>query len=162
MAPIVGYFGGKFMPMHKGHLHCLDAAAKECDIVYLVLFIGGPQERQINARMNEEWLSIESRRNQIIKAASFYKNVVPVVVDVSSTVDENGIEDWEAQTPLVREKILLPITYIYGSEPGYSDYYKRNFPEAKIRLVDPARLDIPISATAIRNMTAAERKMWMV
>ena len=27
----VGMYGGKFMPMHKGHLKCLDMAARECE-----------------------------------------------------------------------------------------------------------------------------------
>ncbi|MBR6914254.1 MAG: adenylyltransferase/cytidyltransferase family protein, partial [Treponema sp.] len=26
-----GFFGGKFMPFHKGHLHCIEVAAKICD-----------------------------------------------------------------------------------------------------------------------------------
>ena len=43
----VGMYGGKFMPMHKGHLKCLDMAARECEQVYLILFYGGDQEKLI-------------------------------------------------------------------------------------------------------------------
>ena len=39
-----GMYGGKFMPMHAGHMHCLRVASKMCDKVYLILFFGGNQE----------------------------------------------------------------------------------------------------------------------
>lgn len=162
MAPTVGYFGGKFMPMHKGHLHCLKVAASECDLVYLVLFIGGPQEQHIITTMHDEWLTPTARRNQIIRAAQMFTNVVPTIVDISSTVNSDGTENWAAQTPLVREQLLLPITYIYGSETLYVPYYKANFPEAEVRLVDPERNSVPISATRLRSMSEQERKEWMV
>ena len=162
MAPVVGYFGGKFMPMHKGHLHCLNVAASECDLVYLVLFIGGPQEQHIITEMHEEWLTPTYRIRQIIRAAQMHKNVVPVTVDISSTVRPDGTEDWSMQTPLVRKQLLLPVTYIYGSETLYVPYYKANFPEAEVRLVDPERNSVPISATKLRSMSEQERKEWMV
>jgi len=47
----VGMYGGKFMPMHKGHLKCLDMAARECELVHLIMFIGGDQEEQIDKAM---------------------------------------------------------------------------------------------------------------
>ena len=162
MAPIVGYFGGKFMPMHQGHMHCLRQAASECDLVYLVLFVGGPQEQHIITEMHEEWLTPTARRRQIIRAAQRFKNVVPVIVDISSTVRPDGTEDWSLQTPLVREQLLLPVNYIYGSEMRYVPYYKANFPEAEIRLVDTERNTVPISATMLRNMTDKQREEWMV
>ena len=43
----IGMYGGKFMPFHIGHLHCIEEAAKQCDTLYVLIFHGGDQELQI-------------------------------------------------------------------------------------------------------------------
>ena len=35
---VYGFFGGKFLPMHRGHLYCIDTAAQQCDHVTVLLF----------------------------------------------------------------------------------------------------------------------------
>ena len=40
----VGMYGGKFMPFHKGHLHCVEVASSMCDKLYVILFHGSDQE----------------------------------------------------------------------------------------------------------------------
>ena len=33
----VGMYGGKFMPLHKGHNYCIKTACSECNKVYVIL-----------------------------------------------------------------------------------------------------------------------------
>ena len=53
MGKIHGFYGGKFMPMHKGHLYCIDTAARMCDDVVVIMFINGDYDG-INEIKNEK------------------------------------------------------------------------------------------------------------
>lgn len=158
----VGMYGGKFMPMHKGHLKCLDVAARECELVHLIMFIGGDQEEQIGKTMpGDKDLDPINRLRQCFRAASQYDNVLVDVIDVTNCKLPNGSEDWDAETPLVLAR-CGHLDAVYGSEPSYTDYFARAYPDAVYCCLDPDRKELNISATMVRNMNKEERKEWMV
>ena len=72
---IVGFYGGKFLPMHKGHLYCIDAAARQCDKVVVIMFINGEDETLIRKTRNDPELEVSSRIAQLEKVCSLYDNV---------------------------------------------------------------------------------------
>lgn len=157
-----GYYGGKFFPMHRGHLHCIETMSKMCDIGFIIIFTNGPDERNyFNSHPPNSYLSIESRIAQVEKVCRMFPNLQYRIIDCSNLQNSDGTEDWDAETPLVR-KFLPHIDYVFSSEPAYDEYFKRAFPEAKHILVDTKRETIPISATKIREMNEEERKKWMV
>lgn len=155
-----GMYGGKFMPFHRGHLHCLQVAAAECDTVYLILFYNGNQEEDILAIDNREFLTVESRKEKVLEVASQYDNVVPVFIDVGDCRYEDGTEDWDAETPLVL-MAAGHLDAVYGSEPSYAPYFERAYPGAIYRCLDPERKEFNISATMIRN-DENKYKEWIV
>lgn len=157
----VGMYGGKFMPMHIGHLYCVRKASEECEKVYLIMFYGGAQETEIHKENNGYYLSVEAREHQLKRVADLFPNVVPVLIDVSKCRLPNGEEDWDAETPLV-ENACGHLDAVYGSEPSYAAYFARAYPDAEYRMVDADRSAIPISATQLRNMRFKERLKWMV
>lgn len=157
-----GMYGGKFMPMHKGHLKCLKVAAAECETVHLILFYGGIQEEEIiKNNPDDEDLWVLPRILQVINAALKFDNVVPHLIDVSKCKLPDGSEDWDAETPLVN-KACGHLDAVYGSEPSYAAYFARAYPDAIYRCLDPERKEINISATMVRKMNKDERKEWMV
>ena len=158
----LGMYGGKFMPMHIGHYHCLETAAKECNKVFCILFYGGIQEQEIHKSMKDRYLSLDSRIRQLYRVAGNFDNVVPVVLDISSTVNDDGTEDWDAQTPMVVEAMGRVPDAVYGSEPSYAAYFERAYPGVTYRILDPERKEIHISATDLRSMPWEKRKNWMV
>ena len=159
----VGMYGGKFMPFHKGHRYCVDFATKECDKVYVILFYGGSDEIEILKNNKEDYLSVEIRKEKVKKLVADYPNAIPVFIDVSNCRLEDGSEDWDAETPLVRNVLGNRLDAVYSSEESYGEYFKRAYPEAIHRLVDVKRIHYPISGTKIRNMKRKEeRDLWMV
>lgn len=159
----LGFFGGKFIPFHKGHLYCTDIMAKECEKAYLILFIGGEAELEILKRSKDERLLPDSRWKVVKSIASFYENVEPAIIDITNVKLEDGTEDWDGETPLVREVCGNKIDAVYSSERSYGEYFSRAYPEAVHRLVDPPREVYPISATKIRNMkNEKEIEEWIV
>ena len=159
----VGMYGGKFLPLHKGHGYCIDFAADECEIIYVILFFGGADEEKIRCNFPYEWLSPGERMHHICRTAEKYSNVVPAEIDISSLRTPEGREDWDAETPLVRKICGERLDAVYSSEESYSEYFSRAYPEAVHRLVDVRRVHFPISGTRIRSMFSdEERGKWMI
>ena len=158
-----GMYGGKFLPLHKGHNYCIETATKECERVYVILFFGGADEEKVLKNNKEEYLSVEERRKHVINICKNYDNAIPTFIDVSKLRLPDGSEDWDAETPLVRDVVGPKLDAVYSSEPSYEPYFNRAYPEATHRVVDYKRIHYPISGTKIRNMKKEkERELWLV
>lgn len=159
-----GMYGGKFLPFHKGHLHCMQKAAEMCETLYLIMFVGGALENtameKIHGDEDTSYLTVESRRERIAEIVKEYPNVKFVVIDVSSTIRSDGFEDWDLQTPMVIEA-CGKLDAVFGSEPSYADYFSRAYPEAEYVLIDVDRNECPISGTKVREMNPEERAKWI-
>lgn len=162
----IGMYGGKFLPFHQGHRFCVETAASECETVYVILFYGGADEEIIQKEHPETWLSVEERirqMNRICEDAGKYAEVIPSLIDISGLRLPDGSEDWEAETPLVRDLLGDQLDAVYSSEVSYGEYFSHAYPEAVHRLVDVKRIHYPISGTEIRKMKSAEdRAKWII
>ena len=151
------------MPFHKGHKYCIDVASSECEKVYVIIFYGGDDELRILKENHEKYLSLEDRIKHLKKLLKNYDNTELVLVDVSKCKYPDGTEDWDAETPLVRQVVGDKLDAAYSSEISYDPYYKKAFPECEHRIVDYKRIHYPISGTKIRNMKSIkERNLWII
>lgn len=159
----VGMYGGKFMPFHKGHMHCVEIAASQCEKLYVLLFHGGDQEIEILKNMpDKDWLTVESRESHIREACKKLKNVEVKLIDTTECKFPDGTENWDMETELVLNA-CGELDAVYGSEPEYADYFKRAYPKATYVIVDQDRSKFPVSGTMIRNMEdEEERKKWII
>ena len=147
---IYGFFGGKFLPLHRGHLYCIDTASRQCDYVTVIMFTGGDDELRICREQDDEILGVDFR----IKQLDLHNSDFPLYMEYPLLMYN-----------LVNECINGGIIsdYVYSSEPSYGEYFARAYPEAEHVIVDAQRVHYPISGTLIRAMKEIkERKKWMV
>ena len=123
MNGVIGFYGGKFLPMHKGHLYCIDTATKQCDRVVVIMFINGDDELRVLKTNHDKLLSVSARTEQAKRVCSLYDNVEFHIIDVMYLKNPDGTEDWDAETPLVR-KYIPKMDYVYSSEPQYEEYFR--------------------------------------
>lgn len=158
-----GMYGGKFLPFHKGHKFCIKYAQKICDKVTVILFINGDDEIKVSNEqtvISKNELAIETRIQEVREYIKQFDNVDLLVLDCQKIYETlPTIPHWDAETPFV-EACIYDLDVVFSSEPSYSDYFSRAYTYATHILVDPPRINVPISATQIRDMTTADGRKW--
>ncbi|MBR1374788.1 MAG: adenylyltransferase/cytidyltransferase family protein [Cardiobacteriaceae bacterium] len=157
-----GFYGGKFIPFHKGHYFCIETAARECEKLFVILFVNSVEEENILKEYKDYFLSQEYRCSAIKNACNKFQNVFVCSLDIGKLRDDQGEEDWQAEVPLIIE-ITGKFDVIYSSEISYDNFFRENYPWAEHRIIDAERKNIPISATKIRQMkNDKEKQQWII
>lgn len=152
----IGFWGGKMLPVHMGHIHSILTAASKCDELHVVLFHNVSEERKWVARskfpqelltpkMREMVLRAELKDYPYIKIHS----INSIGCAVSAKMD--GISVWEAESKEVIAKIGRRPDLVFSSEPSYDEDFRKCYPNAEHILIDVDRDLFPISGTEMRR-----------
>jgi len=144
----VGFIGGKFLPLHLGHVFAIIQASTIVDELYLVLSHSEKRDKElcdntkmkyVESRVRLRWL------HQLVKDMDQVR--VIEVEDRYSNEDYN----WEEGAVEIKKKIGKPIDYVFSSEHDYEAIFAKLYPESTHFLLDKERKTVPISATQIRE-----------
>lgn len=144
----VGFIGGKFLPLHLGHVYAIVHASSIVDELYVVLSHSETRDRELclNTKMNYipaqirmRWLSQLTKDMPRVRVISIEDN------------QDNDNYNWADGADLIRNQIGKPIDYVFSSEIEYNDIFKDLYPNSKHKLIDPKRTHVNISATMIRR-----------
>ncbi|MFB3161580.1 multifunctional transcriptional regulator/nicotinamide-nucleotide adenylyltransferase/ribosylnicotinamide kinase NadR [Neobacillus sp. 179-J 1A1 HS] len=144
----VGFIGGKFLPLHLGHVYAIVHASTIVDELYVILSHSELRDRELcqDTKMNYIPAPIRLRwLSQLTKDMPHVK-----VISIEDQQDNDNY-DWAEGAQLIRGKIGKPIDYVFSSEIQYNDIFKELYPNAKHKLIDPMRSQVTISATSIRT-----------
>ncbi|MCL6572440.1 MAG: multifunctional transcriptional regulator/nicotinamide-nucleotide adenylyltransferase/ribosylnicotinamide kinase NadR [Bacillus sp. (in: Bacteria)] len=144
----VGFIGGKFLPLHLGHVYAIVHSSSIVDELYVVLshseirdseLCKGSKMPYIPAQIRLRWLSMLTKDMPNVKVISIEDD------------QDNDHYIWREGALLIKREIGKPIDYVFSSEVEYNDIFNELYPESKHVLIDPNRTHVTISATALRT-----------
>ena len=148
----IGMYGGKFLPLHQGHVSCILEASSRCDVLYVALSHSFIRDKMICDIDSFPYISSEKRCQWLDQIASTLPNVK--VIDFE---DFDGLEydSWEAGAKQVNNKIFADCgeypTLIFGSEYEYEHMFNKLYSSSTYVLLDSDRSKFNISSTEIRR-----------
>lgn len=150
----VGMFGGKFIPIHVGHVYAMIYASTMVNELHVIVSYDEDYEREhyykdakipfIPHEIRVRWW------RQITKDMPF--------VHVHSVYEpQTGqFSDWELGAERIKAVVGKPIDTVFSSEESYGTYFEKLYPSAEHIVIDPQRKNYNISATMIRKEGAME------
>jgi HTH-type transcriptional regulator, transcriptional repressor of NAD biosynthesis genes len=144
----VGFFGGKFLPLHLGHVYAIVQASSIVDELYVILSHSEKRDKELCRDTKMEYIPAQIRLRWLSRLTKDMPNVKVVSIE---DYQGNDDYDWNEGAHLIKKAIGKPIDYVFSSETEYNDIFKELYPAAKHFLIDPIRTHVNISATAIRK-----------
>lgn len=142
----VGFLGGKFLPVHIGHIRAITIATTYVDELYVI--VTGSEKRDsllcekygninyIPAYIRCNWLGEIFADNHIVKI---------LYIDDKCSI---GDYDWDQGAEDIKNAIGKPINFVFSAEDAYDPIFSRLYPDSKHIVLSK---DINISATWIRQ-----------
>lgn len=155
-----GIIFGKFIPVHKGHLHFIEEASKKVDKLYIILCVD--KERDLNLLKNSTLPKFITEEDRYILLKENLKNINNIQIEILREEGiksyPNGWEEWSNRVVELLEEKNIYITTVFTNEIEDKNNYIKYFSNTKvfsssieIILNDPNRKFINISATKIRQ-----------
>lgn len=144
----VGFYGGKFLPLHQGHVYAIIKASTMVDELYVVLTHSEKRDQELCEGSKLTFIPSRIRLRWLSQLTKDMKHVKVIEVE-----DYDGDEDynWKEGALKIKEAIGKNIDVVFSSERGYDPIFQELYPEATHVLIDEKREQVPISATEIRK-----------
>ncbi len=144
----VGFMGGKYLPLHQGHIYAILDASNQVDTLYVVLSSSKNRDRELCERDGIKYTPSNLRLSWLGKALNNIDNIE--IIHVEDDQWDNNY-DWEDGARMIKEAIGRPIDFVFSSEPSYGVHFEKYYPNTKHVIVDDKRKTVTVSATEIRR-----------
>jgi HTH-type transcriptional regulator, transcriptional repressor of NAD biosynthesis genes len=152
----VGMYGGKFLPIHMGHVHAMIRASTMVDELHIIVSYDTEYEKEVYFKgaafphipfhIRQRWWT------------QLTKNLPHVHVHAIEEKQTGHFHDWVKGSLEIKKDIGKPIDIVFSSEPSYTEYFAQLYPAAKHIVIDAERKTYNISATKLR--TEGVMKHW--
>jgi HTH-type transcriptional regulator, transcriptional repressor of NAD biosynthesis genes len=144
----VGFLGGKFLPLHLGHVYAIVQASTMVDELYIVLSHSEKRDKSLCENTKMEHVESRVRLRWLHQLVKDMDHVKVIDVEDSYSIDDY---DWEVGAMEIKKRIGKPIDYVFSSEHDYEAVFMKLYPNSSHILIDEDRNTVPISATRIRE-----------
>lgn len=153
MEKIIGFYGGKFLPMHIGHIYSILYSASKCDELHVFLFTNSFNEEKYieESKFPKELLTSEIRELILKYEFENHNNIITHVIDCKKEFVNLNNNGWDYNSSAVIDKAKCLPNIIFSSESEQEKHFKIIYPFAKFELIDQYRSMFNISSSKIRK-----------
>ncbi|TDE88886.1 cytidyltransferase [Occultella glacieicola] len=130
---------GKFYPLHAGHLNLIRTGLRSCDTLTVQVLASSVES--VPASVRADWIRTEVPGARVVHAVD------------DAPVDYGSDAAWDAHLAVITSLLDAPVDAVFTSDAYGAELADRL--DARWVRVDPARHDVPVSATAVRADPAA-------
>jgi HTH-type transcriptional regulator, transcriptional repressor of NAD biosynthesis genes len=152
----VGMFGGKFLPIHMGHVHAMIRASTMVDELHVIVSYDTEYEREVYFK-NAAFPHIPSDI-RLRWWTQLTKDLPHVHVHAVEEKQTGHFNDWVKGSLEIKRIIDKQIDVVFSSEHSYTEYFDKLYPAATNIVIDADRSTYKISATKLR--TEGMMKHW--
>lgn len=143
----VGMYGGKFFPIHMGHVAMMIQASTMVDELHLIVSYDPVYEAELCEGAKIKPIPHEVRTRWWKQLT---KDMPHVHVHAVYEKQSNRFVDWARGTQGIEKAVGKHIDVVFSSEESYGKFFRVLYPRAKHAVLDPDRSMYNISATKIR------------
>ena len=157
---------GKFCPLHRGHELLLGRAQDGSEELLIVSYTK-PEFPGLQPARREDWLRALFPRSTIVVLDDERLAALCAARGVQArTLPHNDLDDGDAHRHfmgwLCWTVLQLPVDAVFSSEdygPGFAEVLGEHYPRSQVAhvSVDRARMQVPVSGTAVRGDPHAQR-----
>ncbi len=144
----VGFIGGKFLPLHMGHIYVILAASNQVDKLYVILSSSKNRDRELCERDGIKYIPAEVRLSWLGELLNNLENIE--IIHIEDDQWDNDY-NWEQGANMIKAAIGRHIDCVFSSETSYNKHFSKYYPDSKHLIVDDKRKTVTISATEMRK-----------
>ena len=155
---VIGFYGGKFLPLHLGHIYSILYAASRCDELHVFLFTNSHNEENniAESKFPKDLLKPDIRELILRYEFENYGNIFTHTIDCKKSFKNVNEFGWDYYSSDVIDNAKVLPNIIFSSEIEQERHLKLIYPFAKFELIDPDRSMFNISSTKIRIVVLGE------
>lgn len=142
----VGMIGGKYLPLHRGHVESILKAYTLCDELYIILSYNEKREELLFTGKMQP-IPYKERHKWLYQLTRDLDNVT--VLDVEDHAADEDSYNWNQGAADIKAAIGKEINVVFHSDLVNRPLFQKLYPNAEIITFD--RTTTPISATMMRK-----------
>ena len=149
----IGFYGGKMLQLHIGHVFSILYSAAKCDELHVFLFINTLNEEKLisNSKFPKDLLQPDIRELILKYEFEGYENIKLHTIDCKKYFKIDDKNKWDYSSQIVIDKAGCLPNVIFSNEINQKEHFKILYPFADFELIDEDRTFFNISSTKIRE-----------
>ncbi|UUV47115.1 nicotinamide-nucleotide adenylyltransferase [Bacillus phage vB_BanS-Thrax5] len=149
MTKTVGFLGGKFYPIHQGHVFAMTMASTMVDELHIIVSYDDDYEQNVLSKGSK--LPHVNYTQRVRWWTEITNHLPHVHVHAVYETNNGKFESWQKGAEGIKKAVGKPITHVFSSESAYTEFFNKLYPEAEHVIIDEDRKKYPVSATKLRT-----------